>query len=1555
MTKKKVTLSIDSKIYDTFRKYCEENAIMLSKKIEIIMRSTLKNKNKYAVCMFLMIIFSIFFANALQFYDATQGDFNNGTYTNTTYNGSAVILVNGNLTGTFTSRIFDANSLSRWTNLSWNGFLPKKEYLLAVDAQGKVYSSSNSGATWILKNSSYGRTGDTQDMFSDASANLYIIANSNKEVWKSSNSGVSWIKVNNTFASNDLFAGAGDSLNNLYVIAGQSQGIVFRSSNNGTTWTQVNDSYNGGNGAARGMTINKSNVVFAVDAQGKVYSSSNSGATWILKNSSYGRTGDTQDMFSDASANLYIIANSNKEVWKSSNSGVSWIKVNNTFASNDLFAGAGDSLNNLYVIAGQSQGIVFRSSNNGTTWTQVNDSYNGGNGAARGMTALLLRTNISFQVRNCSSLCTNEEFVGENGTSNSYFYNLSNNINLTGRYFQYKIYFSTQEADLTASLFNVSINYALLDTIPPTINIISPENKTYTSSIVFLNYTASDDNAIDKCWYVLDESPAATLLGCSTASIVGLSEGSHALQIYANDSAGNVNFSSISFSIDSTPPSWSNIQSGNPAVYSENVLSSFNVSWSDSNSVSRVWFESNFSGSDRNYSMYLIASNKYGFNTSIGAGTFYWISYANDSFGNLNSSSTQIINVTKTGSAVDIYINGNKNQNLSIAYGTQINVTIIGFNGSASLYKNGELIAGGNEINVLGAGIYNYTAIILESENVSGSSRTLFLNVTRASPTLNLVIDGSPANKTTTYGTGTNTTGFNGNIGGGDLTYNLFRNNLSLGSGETVSDIGVLGVGIYVYVFNTSGGQNYSAASVSRNLTINKAIPQLNLYINGNEGNQSQVYGNTSNITAIISDSNLIIELKKNGIVVANNSDLLSEILILAVGLYNYSAVFSGNQNYSAVNKTFLLNITKATPELNLLINGFDSDISVSAGANFNVNASSLSPLGALVQLYENSALVGNSSSIFIVKNYSTLGNRVWRVSILTSQNYSTVNKTHTITVVDQNSPQFSNLSAIPTSPTIYSPTKVYQFNATWTDNIGISEVIFQISNVNYSYNKGNISKNGNEYYINFTKLAVTSYSYRWWANDSSGNLVSSPLQNYTVDRAVAALFFTITPSWTVNYGTTTTVSCSANNVESATVLTRNNTFVANPDTGILASSSYNYACTSAQTQNYTSASVTGTLTVNKANPVINLTLNDIAADVTLPSSGGEVAINATLNSPSNGEINLTINGESINYSLTPLYISKLFSTVGNHTVTAYFAGDENYTDGSQSRAIIVSPQSSGGGGGGGGGGGSSESSGGGGSGIIINKKVSEEKNIEFSKLDDVLIYPGEVKILELSVKNTGKTFLNKCKLIGIGEYLNWIESDDLKNINIGEIADYLFRLQAPINATTNYSVQLRLECLEKNADLSFEAIVIPHGFFINIKEMTLLTKNELTVNFSITGKTDSRERILFMVTNEDGEVISEKEDSYDIDLEEKNFSVILDVSKARNELLKVAAKKAGADINFVEEFFVYDSSQFVTGFALLDNINRPLLYIVSTIIIFGVIAFFIIKRILRFRKWRGY
>ena len=41
-SKQKVTLSIDSEVYKKFQNHCEENAIMLSKKIELFMKKELE-------------------------------------------------------------------------------------------------------------------------------------------------------------------------------------------------------------------------------------------------------------------------------------------------------------------------------------------------------------------------------------------------------------------------------------------------------------------------------------------------------------------------------------------------------------------------------------------------------------------------------------------------------------------------------------------------------------------------------------------------------------------------------------------------------------------------------------------------------------------------------------------------------------------------------------------------------------------------------------------------------------------------------------------------------------------------------------------------------------------------------------------------------------------------------------------------------------------------------------------------------------------------------------------------------------------------------------------------------------------------------------------------------------------------------------------------------------------------------------------------------------------------------------------------------------------------
>jgi len=44
MVKKKVTLSVEEKVYKDFQKFCDKNAIMLSKRIELAMKEIMEGK-----------------------------------------------------------------------------------------------------------------------------------------------------------------------------------------------------------------------------------------------------------------------------------------------------------------------------------------------------------------------------------------------------------------------------------------------------------------------------------------------------------------------------------------------------------------------------------------------------------------------------------------------------------------------------------------------------------------------------------------------------------------------------------------------------------------------------------------------------------------------------------------------------------------------------------------------------------------------------------------------------------------------------------------------------------------------------------------------------------------------------------------------------------------------------------------------------------------------------------------------------------------------------------------------------------------------------------------------------------------------------------------------------------------------------------------------------------------------------------------------------------------------------------------------------------------------
>jgi N-acetylneuraminic acid mutarotase len=86
-------------------------------------------------------------------------------------------------------------------------------------------------------------------------------------------------------------------------------------------------------------------------------------------------------------------------------------------------------------------------------------------------------------------------------------------------------------------------------TVPPEVQITSPENKTYSN--VTLAFAVN--KGTEWIGYSLDNQANVTING--ETKLLGLSQGSHNIIIYANDSLGNMGYSNtVFFSVDTIPP-----------------------------------------------------------------------------------------------------------------------------------------------------------------------------------------------------------------------------------------------------------------------------------------------------------------------------------------------------------------------------------------------------------------------------------------------------------------------------------------------------------------------------------------------------------------------------------------------------------------------------------------------------------------------------------------------------------------------------------------------------------------------------------------------------------------------------------------------------------------------------------------------------------------------------------------------------------------------------------------------------------------------------------------
>src|SRR3989344_8214703 len=301
------------------------------------------------------------------------------------------------------------------------------------------------------------------------------------------------------------------------------------------------------------------------------------------------------------------------------------------------------------------------------------------------------------------------------------------------------------------------------------------------------------------------------------------------------------------------------------------------------------------------------------------------------------------------------------------------------------------------------------------------------------------------------------------------------------------------------------------------------SVQELNPSLEVVSSTNPLITGQELTLNANISSANTLSSVVLNVWLGGKNHEKVIQVpLSLSSGLYNASLAINYTYPYGVVNYTLVANNSiRASGEYDdsimIYYNAsalttthsstveYGSNISLRMGYNLT-NSTYIS--GAVCNVTINNVIwnLAGSNNLYQASVNSTpfgLGNE--NINWSCSRDYHIPrNISSNFSVVDTTAPVISNIVISPSADNITVNDKVI-INATVSDTL-ISmiwiETDYSGGFVNYTNNSGGVDKSGSVYTYTIGKGNLTSYKtvqYRWYANDTTGNVINSSLYNFTV------------------------------------------------------------------------------------------------------------------------------------------------------------------------------------------------------------------------------------------------------------------------------------------------------------------------------------------------------------------------------------------------------------------------------------------------------------------------
>ena len=866
------------------------------------------------------------------------------------------------------------------------------------------------------------------------------------------------------------------------------------------------------------------------------------------------------------------------------------------------------------------------------------------------------------------------------------------------------VYNITFIANDTSNNLNNTIktNFTVVDQVSPVVTLNSPSVNYYNDTALIIsvdfNCSVTDNYMLKNLSLYLTNSLNSSFVRNQTINVNGtsnstnwtlkLNKGNYTWNCLAYDVMGNFDWginrtiksnSTISDSI----PYWSNNQTSIVASYQAGNRSYFNITWQDDLGVDLVWFESNYSGAVTNYSMNNIIGNVYNYSAVFAAGSYYWKSYANDTIDQFNVTTTWNFSIAKATTNLTLLADPSS---WTATTETQINVTCYSTNleVNVTLYRNdsylnsskGSIVA---DLNTLTTGHYNYICNTTGSQNYSSLTTSNTLIITdrlTSSCSLNITPD-SPQ----TYPTDLNASCSCDNP---EVSANLYRNGTNVNS-ENYTIINYLAAGSYSYVCNVSQTQNYTTASNSSTFILNKNTSIVNLTLNGNDGSIYSEAGNFVNVTGYLNNpSSGTIILFKNGTAIQNGSVYLSNYTNYTLPrTYNFTIVYTGNENYTSVQEQHLLNVSDTIAPTVTITTPIEADI-LGFTVLLRANATDYN-LDTVRYEIRNGSILGdviNNGTMNLVStdiyNGTLYTNNTWPYNIA---NFNTTNLT-LVVFVNDTSGNIVNTSTTwildntkPSIQYVNPPQNGMFVNSNFSLNIFLANHKLNYSWYNITNSSGQVLFNQSNHstatytwtdLINVDNLADGNYTITMYVNDTStpqnyNNKSSWFYVDQTVPNATTATsvggWFDPTPannSYTSTQTQTLNFSCNETFVDTVWVVLSNGTTDTSADSTAGIYYSFNFGNLAGT---YTYTGYCNDTSANQAQTTTRTINVDIVAP-TWSNNETNVTSGSSYSSSRNYQFNVTWND---NYFLDNVYVEHNFTgTLINYTPDNY-SGEYNY------------------------------------------------------------------------------------------------------------------------------------------------------------------------------------------------------------------------------------------------------------------------------------------------------